>query len=987
MQIISQSASPASQTLINAARQLVGKRYFMHLHPLMKKHALLLLFIAVKSLAQQTDYTQHVLPMVGTGGHGHTFPGAVLPFGMVQLSPDTRHDGSWDGCSGYHYSDSLIYGFSHTHLSGTGCSDYGDIMLMPTMNKPKWDRSTYAARFSHKSEKAMPGYYSVKFKDNPVQVELTATPRVGFHKYTFLRSGSASVFLDLTHRDKLLEGEIKIIDAKTAQVFRRSEGWAKNQYCYARIEFSKPFRAQKSNSGDKAFFSFRVKKGEAVYVKVAISQVDSEGAKKNMDAELPHWDFAKTRAVARETWNMELKKIEVKTQNLSYMQNFYTSLYHCMIHPSLASDVDMRYRGGDLKVHEGKQHRYTVFSLWDTFRALHPLFTIIQQERTKDFINTLLGFYQESGLLPVWELSGNETYCMIGYHSASVIADAFVKGIGSYDTLALLDALTKSANAEIAGIQTYARKGYLAADDEPESVSKTLEYAYDDWCIAQVARLARKQPVYDKFMKRSTAWVNVFDPQTGFMRARCNGGWYSPFDPREVNNHYTEANSWQYSFFVPHNIHALMQLHGGEAAFEKKLDALFNGHSKTTGREQADITGLIGQYAQGNEPSHHMAYLYNYTGAPHKTQRLVWRILHDMYKPQPDGLCGNEDCGQMSAWYVMSSMGFYPVTPGAPQYALGTCLFDEVTINLENGNTFAVKTAREKPGDFYVQEVSLSTNPFQSGLAELHHMDIVRGGVMDVTLAGEEKKASGMGDALWHDVALVPPAPVLAGEKVFKDSALLKISTQHVYDKLWYVVNDSTPQLYGQPLVLKHNARVKAYAVRGKDTSAVSEGTFYKLKHPGWKMTYNYKYNAQYHGGGGQALFDGVYGDVNWRKGSWQGLQGDDVELLLDMGKESVVSEVSVSLLQDTRAWIIFPKEVSVAYSLNGKDFVAAGEAASAIPADSMEVQTATLAVKPAAPVSARYLLIRLRQYGKLPDWHPGKGGDSFIFIDEIDVK
>lgn len=954
----------------------------------MKKGILLFVLIAASAAAQQADYTQYVLPMVGTGGHGHTFPGAVLPFGMVQLSPDTRNDGSWDGCSGYHYSDSLIYGFSHTHLSGTGCSDYGDILLMPTMKKPAWDNAPPAARFSHKSEKAAPGYYSVKFKDNPVQVELTATTRVGFHKYTFLRGGSASVFLDLTHRDKLLDGKIKIIDDTTVVVFRRSEGWAKNQYCYARIAFSKPVGVQKNKNGEKAFFSFKVKKGETIYIKVAISQVDGEGAKKNMDAELPHWDFAKTREAAKAAWNSELSKIEVKTQNISYLQNFYTSLYHCMIHPSLASDVDMRYRGGDLKVHAGTQHRYTVFSLWDTFRALHPLFTIIQQERTKDFVNTLLGFYKEAGLLPVWELSGNETYCMIGYHSASVIADALIKGIGSYDTLALLDAMVKSANTDIAGIQTYARKGYLAADDEPESVSKTLEYAYDDWCIAQVARLAKKQDVYEIFMKRSSSWVNVFDPQTGFMRARYNGGWYSPFDPLEVNNHYTEANSWQYSFFVPHNIAALMQLHGGAEAFEKKLDELFNAKSKTTGREQADITGLVGQYAHGNEPSHHMAYLYNYTGSAHKTQRLVWILLHEMYKPQPDGLCGNEDCGQMSAWFVMSSMGLYPVTPGLPQYAPGTCLFDEVKINLENGNTFEIKPMREKPGDFYVKEAALSNNPFQTDLMELHHMDIMRGGVLEMTLAGGAKKATKVRDAaLPRDVELAVPAPVLNGQKVFKDSALLKISTQGVYDKLWYMVNNSAPRLYERALVLKHNARVKAYAVRGKDTSAVSEGMFYKMKHPGWKVTYNYKYNPQYHGGGEMALVDGVYGDVNWRKGSWQGLQGRDVELLVDVGKEREIKEVSASLLQDTRAWIIFPKKLSVEYSLNGKDFAPAGEATNGIAAESMDVQTAALAVKPAAPVRARYLRLRLEQFGNLPAWHPGKGGESFIFVDEIEVK
>jgi len=946
-------------------------------------------FVACLALkAQAPDLTQYVKPMVGTGGHGHTFPGAVLPFGMVQLSPDTRNDGSWDGCSGFHYSDSLIYGFSHTHLSGTGCSDYGDIMLMPIMKKPTWDRKNYPARFSHKTEKTSAGYYSVKFKDDPILVELTTTVRVGFHKYTFARSGSASVFLDLTHRDKLLEGEIKVVDEKTVEVSRRSEAWAKDQYCYARIEFSKPFTTNKNQNGDKAFFGFPVKKGEVVYVKVAISSVDHAGAKKNMEAELPHWDFEKVKTDAKAAWNKELSKIEVKTKNINNLQNFYTALYHCMIHPSLSSDVDQRYRGNDLRVHQGKTDHYTVFSLWDTFRGLHPLFTIIEQKRTNDFINSFLSMYNEFGMMPMWELAGNETYCMIGYHSASVIADALAKGIGNYDTLALFNALVKSAHMDKFGIKRYAQKGYLSVEDEAESVSKTLEYAYDDWCIAQIAKMLKKQNDFETYMKRSKNWINLYDSQTGFMRPKFNGGWYSPFDPKEVNNHYTEANSWQYSFFVPQNMGGLIQETGGEAEFEKKLDLLFNADSKTTGREQADITGLIGQYAHGNEPSHHMVYLYNYAGTPQKTQKLVSRILRELYKPRPDGLIGNEDCGQMSAWYVLSSMGFYPVTPGIPEYSLGACLFDEVKINLENGNSFFIKAQRQNPADFYVGSTTLSNNQFARNSLSLHHMDIMRGGTLDMNLISDPAKSTfGKNKNLLGALQKMIPAPVLQAEMIFRDSAIVKITTQHILDKLFYSINNESYQPYEKYFTIKSTASIKAYVVRGKDTSAWTEGTFYKMKHPDWKISYNYKYNKQYSGGGNDALYDGIRGYANWRKGFWQGFQGKDVELIIDLGKERPIGTFAVSVLQDTRAWIVYPKKVEFWVSANGKKFEPAANVVNTMPVDSMDAQTQELHVTPFMAVKARYVKVVLQQYGKLPDWHPGKGGDSFIFIDEIELK
>jgi len=955
----------------------------------MRKNFLFLIscFLFLGSYGQQTNYTQYVKPMVGTGGHGHTFPGATVPFGMVQLSPDTRNDGSWDGCSGYHYSDSIVYGFSHTHLSGTGCSDYGDILLMPTMKKPSWDRATFPSKFSHKNEKAGAGYYAVKLTDDKIDVELTTTTRTGLHKYTFNSEGSASVFLDLSHRDKLLAGEIQVIDDKTIEVFRSSEAWAKEQYVYARIEFSKPVTINKNAKGDKALFGFSVRKGESVLVKVAISAVSYEGAKKNMEAELADWDFEKTKTEAQALWNKELGKTEVKTKNINDLENFYTALYHCMIHPNINNDVDGQYRGSDLKIHKSKHDHYTVFSLWDTFRGLHPLFTIIDQKRTNDFITTFLDIYNENGMLPMWELAGNETYCMIGYHSASVITDALSKGIGNFDTLALFNALLKSANLDKFGIKQYAQKGYLSVEDEPESVSKTLEYAYDDWCIAQIAKTLRKEKEYKIFMKRSQSWINLYDPQTHFMRPRFNGGWLSPFDPGEVNNYFTEANSWQYSFFVPQDIQGLIDKTGGENKFEKKLDLLFSTDNKITGREQADLTGLIGQYAQGNEPSHHMAYLYNYIGAPQKTQKLIWEILHKLYKPKPDGLCGNEDCGQMSAWYVLSSMGFYQVTPGIPEYAIGTCIFDEVKIHLENGKTFTVKTKRNSPEAFYISSATMNGKEIASTFVS--HKNIMNGDTLKLNFVSDSSKLK-FGKLkpsdLFQSPRFIPEAPVIHSPMVFKDSTVIKISTTEVLGKIFYSINKEPYKLYYNSFSINNTSNIKTFVVRGADTSALSVGTFYKMKHPDWKITYNCKYNKQYAGGGDEALIDGINGDENWRKGFWQGFQGQNFEVIIDMGKTTEVKGINTTFLQDSRSWIILPTKVEFSFSEDGTTFNLKKEIHTVIPANDNTVKVVGYGFSN-ANYKSRYVKIKAYNFGKLPDWHQGKGGDAFIFLDEIDIK
>jgi predicted alpha-1,2-mannosidase len=635
------------------------------------------------------DPTRVVDPFIGTGGHGHTFPGATLPFGMVQLSPDTRLDG-WDGCSGYHDDDTVVYGFSHTHLSGTGVSDYGDVSFLPGVGTPQ-GHTSYGrtlgdgdgARFAKASEHAEPGFYTVTLSDSRIKVELTATERTGWHRFTFPAAESAYVRVDLASRDEVLASSVRVVDDHTIKGERRSRAWARDQRVFFVARFSQPFRARMIVGGVplpgareadgrdvRVALFFDAARGARVVAKVGISAVDVAGARAALATEAKGWDFDAVRARARATWRRALSRIEVTGATPAQDTTFYTALYHTMLQPNLYTDVDGRYRGRDGEVHVAKGWtQYTVFSLWDTFRAAHPLYTILEPERTRDFIETFLAQYREGGRLPVWELAGNETDCMIGYHAVSVIADAWAKGIRGFDAAAALTAMRASAESDARGLADYRVRGYVPGERESEGVSKTLEYAYDDWCIAGLADALGETVVRDRYLERAQGWRHLLDPATGFMRPRINGRFKTPFDPSEVDFHFTEANSWQYSFFVPQDIAGHIEALGGRARYAAKLDSLFTVSSRTTGREQADITGLIGQYAHGNEPSHHIAYLYDYAGQPWKTQAMVRRILDSLYTTGHDGLAGNEDCGQMSAWYVMSALGLYAVTPGQEQYA------------------------------------------------------------------------------------------------------------------------------------------------------------------------------------------------------------------------------------------------------------------------------------------------------------------------------
>ena len=933
------------------------------------------LFLMIAAFGVAQNFQQYVNPFIGTGGHGHTFPGATVPFGMVQLSPDTRIDGSWDGCSGYHYSDSVIYGFSHTHLNGTGVSDYGDIMLMPSMGEPSFDNKIYSSTFSHDNEKASAGFYRVKLDKHNIDVRLTTSTRVGFHEYSFNETGLANIILDLNHRDKLLVGEIKVIDDKTIEVVRKSEAWARNQYVYARIEFDKPFKISKITGNIlsenhiqslgqdlKIAFQYQVKKGEKILVKVSLSPTGYEGAKLN-SSEINHWDFEKVKTAAEQLWNKELSKIEVTSEDTDKLAIFYAALYHTMMQPNIAQDIDGKYRGRDNKIHQADGFDYySVFSLWDTFRAAHPLYTLIDKKRTADFINTFLKQYEQGGRLPVWELASNETDCMIGYHSVSVMADAMAKGIKGFDYEKCFEAAKHSAMLDHLGLDAYKKQGFISMDDEHESVSKTLEYAYDDWCIAQMAQILNKKEDYDYFMKRSQSWKNVFDWNTGFMRPKKNGGWDKPFDPREINNNFTEGNSWQYSFFVPQDIPGMIEAYGGDEKFEAKLDEMFNSESKTTGREQVDVTGLIGQYAHGNEPSHHMAYLYNYIGKPEKTTEKVHYILNNFYKNTPDGLIGNEDCGQMSAWYVLSSMGIYSVTPGKLGWSVAKPYFETIKVDFDDKNTD------------YITSNRLGNYLSSFGLNEY--------------LMKKQRES----------YEPLPRVPVIeANSKSFKNNLELTISFDksdwfgdQKYLKAYYrIIKDDKLEdfkEYTKPFIISETVKIEAYVqhdymMPGNTISA----QFFK-KPNNYTIDIKSTYNPQYHAGGNDGLLDGIFGTTNWRKGDWQGYQSQDFEAVVDLQETKSISEIHSTYLQDQRSWILMPTKVEYYISMDNVNFTLLGTSSNDVNPKQEENSIKDFRCI-STPINARYVKVKAINFGKLPEWHQGFGGDAFIFIDEITIK
>jgi predicted alpha-1,2-mannosidase len=725
------------------------------------------------TLEDQSSLSKWVDPMIGTSGHGHTFPGATLPFGMVQLSPDTYTEG-WDWCSGYHYSDGSIIGFSHTHLSGTGRGDLLDILVMPISGEVKWQPGSrenpnqgYRSRFSHKNEQALPGYYSVFLDDYKIRAELTATRRAGFHRYTFEGKEEASILIDLFHSlksDSVIHASIRMVNDTLVVGSRQTRGWGEkgeaywvNHEVFFAMRLSKPLSGisiqkdgrlvagMSEDSGRiiKADLKFKDSHPSQLLVKVGISAVDVEGAIKNVDAEIPRWNFDDIRVNAKKEWEDILSKILVKTNDKERRRTFYTAIYHACIAPFTYSDVDNRYRGFDHKIHSTNGGiNYTGFSLWDTFRAANPLFTLLVPERVPDMISSMLAQYDQTGLLPVWPLCSSETNCMIGYHSVPVIVDAYLNGISDFDVEKAYQAMKNSAMQDSFGIKYLKKYGFIPSDLENKSVSKTLEYAFDDWCLAQMAQKLGKKDDYKYFMERSQAFKKVFDSKTNFMRGRnVNGSFAEPFDPTFASygkSDFIEGNAWQYSWFVPQDIPGLINLMGGNQVFAKKLDDLFSATTSSHDGKPLDISGLIGEYAHGNEPSHHVAYLYNYAGMPWKTQEKLFQIMNTLYTDKPDGLCGNEDMGQMSAWYVFSAMGFYPVNPCSGKYIIGTPLFDQVLIVLPNGKEFTINAIDRSDRKIYIRDMLLDGRKFDKGY--MLHSDIMLGGHLDLNMSKEKGK-------------------------------------------------------------------------------------------------------------------------------------------------------------------------------------------------------------------------------------------------------
>jgi predicted alpha-1,2-mannosidase len=767
----------------------------------MKYRFIVILFFTASILFAQNKkkLSEYVNPFIGTDDMGHTYPGASVPFGLVQLSPETDtamysygqgyNPEVYRYCAGYQYSDNTIVGFSHTHFNGTGHSDLGDFLIMPANGELKLNPGTkdnpdsgYRSRFSHENESASPGYYSVKLKDYDIDAELTTSTHTGFHKYKFNKADNPHFILDMTsgiynYEGKVVWSSIRVENDTLITGYRQTNGWARTRFVYFAMTLSKPIKSygltndekliyrgfwRKWNENEnfperaghnlKAYFNFDIKDGEELMIKLALSGVSTANAYENLRREIPGWDFNKAKKEAEESWNKELSKIQIESSE-ERMINFYTAMYHAFLNPSVFSDVNGEYRGLDENIHQADNFTdYTTFSLWDTYRALHPLYTIIQQERTSDIVNSMLAHYEQSvhKILPVWSHWANENWCMIGYHAVPVIADAVMKNIPGFDKQKALEAVTASANYDpYDGIGYYKKYGFVPEDLNSNSASKTLEYAYDDWTIYKMAEKLNDKNVAEQFKARAGYYKNIFDKSSGFMRAKnSDGSWKTPFDPLSVAGQgYIEGNAWNYSLYVPQDIKGFIRLIGGKEKLVTWLDSLFTFDlpEKYFG-ESEDVTkvGMIGNYVQGNEPSHHVAYMYCYSGKPWKTQERIHQIVNTLYKPEPHGLCGNDDCGQMSAWYIFSLMGFYPVAPGSNEYVIGSPCVNKAVLNLENGKTFTITAEGLSDKNIYIDKLLLNGKEIDRNY--IRHEEIIDGGQLRFIMSSQPNKNRGVSE-------------------------------------------------------------------------------------------------------------------------------------------------------------------------------------------------------------------------------------------------
>ena len=970
--------------------------------------------------APPTRLCQQVDPFIGTGGHGHTFPGATVPFGMVQVSPDTRLEG-WDGCGGFHITDDVVYGFSHTHLQGTGVSDYGDVLLMPTVGPmdtgATW-QERYRDRFVPGSQQAHAGHYSCELERSGISVEVTAGARVGWHRWTLKDLDTLQLVVDLAHRDDVLSYGMYPVDDSTLVGLRVSKNWAEEQHVYFAMRFDEPFEwldqmaelnAEYGEDGllnqEMTFvpiFSLIFKDVTSVESRVALSFVDVEGALNNLNSEAPSaGGFDGAKAKAEQAWDQALGRIRIQEKDPVERTIFYTSLYHSLTVPNLASDADGRYRGTDLAVHKGQVDapRYTVFSLWDTFRATHPLLNVLEPERTEEFIQNFIAMHEEGGQLPMWELAGNYTGCMIGYHAVPVIADAWAKGLRGFDADAALEAMVAAATANELSKPVWDSLGYLPLERESESVSKTLEYAFDDACIARMAEDMGRVDVAARFGKRAQGWQNLFNPENEFIQPRYGAAWREAFDPTEVTFEYTEANGWQYNFFVPHDVSKHMEMLGGPEGYASMLEEMFSGSSRMSGRHQSDITGLIGQYAHGNEPSHHMAYLPAFAGHPERTQMLVDSICDVMYTAEPDGLSGNEDCGQMSSWYIWSALGLYPVTPGSDQYVIGTPRFDGFEWDLPNGKILRMSAKRESPNSIYVH--GWSVDGVALNRSWVSHSELMAGGTWSFDLKDDPAGEDGWGGPQkdwpvsdWElgDEEFVT-APFLNAPRSYSgDSLAVSIGCVHEGASVGYRMGDDLQSLAKRPFenvdgpVMVHGTQViQMVAETANGKSAVVTGRIARVN-PDYKVDVRYPFANQYAAGGEQALIDGIRGEgADFRTGDWQGYYGQPAEVTVDLGGLYQVNGMSVGVLQDVKSWIWAPSRITCSVSLDGEVFEAFGQAGTGMEPEDYTPQTERVSFSGSR--EARYVKLELAHFngGEIPDWHLGRMNPTWVFADEFE--
>lgn len=788
--------------------------------------------------SQKENPVDFIDPFIGTGFHGHTYPGATVPFGAVQLSPDTRA-GNWDACAGYHYDDSTLTGFSHTHLSGTGCIDLGDLLIRPTTQTVDPSRQPmYApAAFRHEDEKAEAGYYAVLLHEEGIRAELTATAHTGVHRYAFPKESTPTVIVDLKHsldNEHIYESSLQVVNPHEMTGMRNTRGWSDNQRIYFVIQCSQPFEKatlvsnQKALEGKEAegtdlqaLLKFKDHTSEPIVMKVGLSIVSVENARENLQAEVEGFDFDAVKQAAYHTWNDAVSAIKVEGGTEEQKTNFYTALYHSMVVPNVVSDVNGQYRRHDQTIGQLPQGavQYSTFSLWDTFRAWNPMMTLIDTTLVTNMIHSFLHIYDASGELPLWPLSAGETGTMIGYHSASVIADAYMKGIRGFDAEKALEALVVSSEKNQKGADYYISKGFIPSNIKKESISCLLEFAYDDWCIAQLAQALGKQEIYDTYIRRSQQYLNVFDGATRFFRPkRMDGNWETPFNPNEVGRAYTEATAWQYRFFVPHDVNGMVQLFGGKEAFTSALDDIFHTDAQVDG-DLVDITGLIGQYAHGNEPSHHIAYLYNYIGQPWKTQAMTRRLLDEMYAPTPEGIVGNEDCGQMSAWYILSSLGLYAVCPGSNEFTFTTPLFEKATLQLANGKTLTI-TANHPEKNLYIHKVELNGKEIETNFVT--YEQLMGGGELHFSLTDQPNRKRGVtADSAPYSFtkeAVVSIPYVDKDLNLFMDSVTVNLATATAGATVHYTLDGSQPTqqspVFNAPLVLKNTTQINAKAFK-----------------------------------------------------------------------------------------------------------------------------------------------------------------------------